>query len=192
MGIKVRTTDVRQAGERARARIAGEPNGPGWLGTLGIGIVAGATGAAVAYLVDPQRGKARRAQLADQGAATIRHAAHEAERVVRVVTSTAEGKLEALALGGSRVAPNDDVTLRDRAESILFRDPKVPKGSINISAERGTLVLRGEVPNARMRNKLAREAEKIEGVWGVQNLLHLPGEAADEVLAPAVTSGATN
>ena len=85
--------------------------------------------------------------------------------------------------------PSDDVTLRDRAESILFRDPKVPKGTINISAERGTLVLRGEVPNARMRNKLAREAEKIEGVWGVENLLHLPGEAGDE---PELTGAATS
>ena len=82
-------------------------------------------------------------------------------------TSTAEGKLEALTRGGSRVAATDDVTLRDRAESMLFRNPKVPKGSINISAERGIIVLRGEVPDARMRNRLGREAEKIEGAWGV-------------------------
>jgi osmotically-inducible protein OsmY len=188
MGIKVRSKDVREARERARARIAGEPSGPGWLGALGIGIVAGATGAAIAYLTDPQRGKARRAQLADQGAAAVRHASHEAERALRVVTSTAEGKIEALTQGGSRVAATDDVTLRDRAESILFRDPKVPKGSINISAERGTLVLRGEVPDARMRTKLAREAGKIEGVWGVTNLLHLPGEPAEEELANAASS----
>jgi osmotically-inducible protein OsmY len=191
MGIKVPTRDVRQAGDRARARIAGQPPGPGWLGALGIGIVAGATGAAVAYLLDPQRGRGRRAQLADQGAATLRHAAHGAERVVRSVTSTAEGKLEALTQGGSRVAATDDVTLRDRAESILFRDPKVPKGAINLSAERGTLVLRGEVPNARMRAKLGREAEKIDGVWGVQNLLHLPGEMAGEEREPATTGTTT-
>ena len=42
-----------------------------------------------------------------------------------------------------------------------------------------------------MRSKLAREAEKIEGAWGVQNLLHLPGESGDEELTPA-TTGATN
>ena len=191
MGIKVRTNDVKQAGERARARIAGEPQGPGWLGALGIGIVAGATGAAVAYLLDPQRGRARRAQIADQGPPPFATPPTRSERVVRSVKSTAEGKLEALTQGGSRVAATDDVTLRDRAESILFRDPKVPKGSINLSAERGILVLRGEVPNARMRNKLAREAEKIEGVWGVQNLLHLPGETIGEELEPA-TTGATN
>jgi len=188
MGIKVRTNDIREARERARARITGEPSGPGWRGALGIGIVAGATGAAIAYLTDPQRGKARRAQLADQGSAAVRHASHEAERALRLVSSTAEGKIEALTQGGNRVAPTDDVTLRDRAESTLFRDPKVPKGSINISAERGILVLRGEVPNARMRNKLAREAEKVEGAWGVHNLLHLPGEPAGEELAQAASS----
>lgn len=186
MGINVRTKDVRDAGGRARARIAGEPRGPGWLGALAIGVGAGAVGALVAFLMDPQRGRARRAQLADQGAATVRHAAREAERAVRVVASTAEGKIQALTQGGSRVAATDDVTLRDRAESILFRDPKVPKGSINISAERGTIVLRGEVPNVRMRSKLAREAEKVEGAWGVTNLLHLPGEPAAEELAAAV------
>ena len=153
--------------------------------------MAGATGAAVAYLLDPDRGRARRAQLSDQGKATVRNATREVERVVHSVRSTAEGKLEALTQGGSRVAATDDVTLRDRAESILFRDPKVPKGTINLSAERGVLVLRGEVPNARMRSKLGREAEKIEGVWGVENLLHLPGETSGEELATA-TAEATN
>jgi osmotically-inducible protein OsmY len=188
MGIKVRTNDIRAARERARTRVSGEPAGPGWLGALGIGIIAGATGAFIAYMTDPQRGKARRAQLADQGAAAVRQASREAERALRVVTSTAEGKIEALTHAGSRVAAIDDVTLRDRAESILFRDPKVPKGSINISAERGILVLRGEVPDTRMRNKLGREAEKVEGVWGVNNLLHLPGEAAGEELASVASS----
>jgi len=42
-----------------------------------------------------------------------------------------------------------------------------------------------------MRNKLAREAEKIEGVWDVENLLHLPGETNGEELA-AATAEATN
>jgi BON domain len=191
MAIRVRTKDVREAGERARARIAGEPRGPGWLGAVLIGIIGGVTGAFVAFLTDPQRGKARRAQLVDQGAATVRHAAREAERAVRAVTSTAEGKLEALAEGGNRVGPTDDVTLRDRAESVLFRDAKVPKGSINISAERGILVLRGEVPDTRMRNRLGREAEKIDGVWGVHNLLHLPGEPAPDEVAAATTGGVT-
>ena len=103
--------------------------------------------------------------------------------MVRAIRSTAEGKLEALSEGGRRVGPIDDVTIRDRAETELFRDPSVPKGTINLSVERGILVLRGEVPDDEMRARLAREAASIDGVWSVRNLLHLPGEPAEPVSA---------
>ena len=188
MGIMDRTTrDVKQAGERARGKIAGQRRGPGWLGALVIGAIGGIAGALVAFLTDPQRGKARRAQLLDQGAATVRSAGREAERAIRAATSLAEGKIEALTEGGSRVAPTDDVTLRDRAETELFRDDSVPKGTINLSVERGILVLRGEVPDAEMRERLARQAEGIDGVWSVKNMLHLPGEPAEEELAKTLS-----
>ena len=157
-----------------------------FLQKIAVGLAGGAMGATIAFLADPQRGKARRTRLLDQGAATVRHAGRAANRAVRAVTSTAEGKLEALTTAGTRVAPTDDVTLRDRAETQLFRDPEVPKGTINISAERGILVLRGEVPDAAMRGRLEREAAAIDGVWSVKNLLHLPGEpAVDELTAAA-------
>jgi len=146
--------------------------------------VSGATiGAAAAFLADPARGRARRARLLDQGAATIRRGGRGIERAVRMVGSTAQGKLEAMAEGGGRVGPIDDVTIRDRAESELFRDPAVPKGAINLNVERGILVLRGEVPDDGMRRRLAEEAAGIEGVWSVRNLLHLPGEPAEEMAA---------
>jgi osmotically-inducible protein OsmY len=59
----------------------------------------------------------------------------------------------------------------------------VPKGAINLNVERGILVLRGEVPDDGMRRRLAEEAAGIEGVWSVHNLLHLPGEPAEEMAA---------
>jgi osmotically-inducible protein OsmY len=188
MGIMDRTTrDVKQAGDRARNRISGQRSGPGWVGALIIGAIGGIAGAVVAFLTDPQRGRARRAQLLDQGAATVRSARREAENAIRGATSLAEGKLEALTEGGSRVAPTDDITLRDRAETELFRDASVPKGDINLSVERGTLVLRGEVPDKKMRDRLGRQAKGIEGVWSVKNMLHLPGEPAEEELAETLS-----
>ena len=182
MGIMDRTKDVKNAGERARSRIAGERRGPGWLGALVIGAIGGITGALVAFLTDPQRGRARRAQLLDQGAASVRGAGHEVQKVIHSARSLAEGKLEELTERGSRVAPIDDVTVRDRAETELFRDASVPKGQINLSVERGILVLRGEVPDEAMRDRLVRQAEGIEGVWSVKSLLHLPGEPVEEQL----------
>jgi gas vesicle protein len=188
MGIMDRTTrDVKQAGDRARSRIAGQRSGPGWVGAIVIGAIGGIAGAVVAFLTDPQRGRARRAQLIDQGAATVRSASREAERAIRAATSLAEGKIEALTERGSRVSSTDDITLRDRAETELFRDDSVPKGTINLNVERGILVLRGEVPDAEMRDRLARQAEGIDGIWSVRNLLHLPGEPAEEELAEVLS-----
>lgn len=163
--------------------IGGEDERPSWVGTLLVGLGAGAIGALAAFLADPARGRARRARVLDQGSASVRRAGQDAERVMRRVGSMASGKLEALTEGGTRVAPNDDVTLRDRAETELFRDPSVPKGSINLSVERGVLVLRGEVADTEMRERLVRQAEAVEGVWSVRSLLHLPGEPAEELAA---------
>ncbi len=39
----------------------------------------------------------------------------------------------------------DDVTLARKVESEIFRDADVPKGQINVNAENGVIVLRGEV-----------------------------------------------
>ena len=88
-----------------------------------------------------------------------------------------------MAQGGERVGPIADVTIRARAESELFRDADVPKGTININVERGIIVLRGEVPDDAMRRRLAEQAAAIDGVWSVRNLLHLPGEPAEEMAA---------
>lgn len=163
--------------------ISGENERSSRIGTLLVGIGAGAFGALAAFLADPSRGRARRARLLDEGGATVRRTGREVQRVVRKVGSMASGKLEAVTEGGSRVASTDDVTLRDRAETELFRDPSVPKGTINLNVERGVLVLRGEVADTAMRERLGSQAEAIEGVWRVRNLLHLPGEPADELAA---------
>lgn len=165
---------------RARQRLVA---GPRWPRSILMGIGGAAIGYLAAFLADPARGRARRARLVDQGAATLRHAGRATGRAMRAVGSTAAGKLQALTEAGTRVRPVDDVTIRDRAETELFRDPAVPQGAININVERGILVLRGEVPDAAMRERLEREAERIEGVWSVRNLLHLPGEPAEAVVA---------
>ena len=183
MRIMDRTNEARREMRRARNSMTGGNDRRGWIGTLLVGLGAAAAGAIAAFLADPARGRARRARLLDQGGATVRRAGREAGRAMHGISSTAGGKLEAITEGGSRVATTDDITLRDRAETELFRDPSVPKGGINLNVERGVLVLRGEVPDVEMRERLGREAERIEGVWSVRNLLHLPGEPSEEALA---------
>ena len=70
----------------------------------------------------------------------------------------------------------DDATLVDKVESIVFRDRDVPKGRININAEKGVVFLRGEVDRPELVDALEARVRKVRGVRGVENLLHTPAE----------------
>lgn len=185
MNITDRTRDVRKSaesrGRRARTAVAGEPRGAGWVGTTLIAAFTAAAGAIAAFLLDPARGRARRARLIDQGGATVRRVARHAGHAAQAARSTARSRLAAMTHPEDHTDELlDDVTLTSKVETKLFRDQSVPKGSININVERGIVVLRGEVPDPEMRDRLAAEAASIGGVWSVHNLLHLPGEPVEE------------
>lgn len=115
-----------------------------------------ALGAALAYFFDPQNGRARRKDTVN--------------RIVRL-SQRQRGRLTA------RAQP-DDVTLARQVESEIFGDADVPKGQINVNAEEGRVVLRGEVESAEMIDELVSKARKVQGVQEVENLLHTPGQAA--------------
>lgn len=170
---------------RDRARLAARGDDRPSFGAVAIAGLLGAAGAAVAsFLLDPTRGRARRARLADQGAAAVRRAIRNGEQAVRQVRGTVEARVAEVRAGKTPQAhAMDDATLTDRVRSIVFRDDAIPKGDLNINVERGIVVLRGEVPDEAMRARLVSEVEAIDGVWSVRDLLHVPGEA----VAPAAT-----
>jgi osmotically-inducible protein OsmY len=72
----------------------------------------------------------------------------------------------------------DDVTLAHKVESIVFRDPRFPKGQINVNAEDGEVFLRGQVDDPELVRELERSVSQVPGVRRVENLLHLPGTPA--------------
>jgi gas vesicle protein len=166
---------VRDAGKRVPVRDADRP-GPGRF--LAMGLLGAAAGAAAAFLLDPVRGTARRAQLVDRTAAWWRDTTAGIGRGGRYVGSTVEGKAQALKHAGESEPMPNDASLAMKVESELFRDADVPKGDININVEQGVVVLRGEVGDAGMSERLEKAARAVPGVWEVENLLHLPGEPA--------------
>jgi hypothetical protein len=177
---------ARSTGRRAGRALRGEPHGPGWVGTTMIAALTGAAGAIAAFLLDPARGRGRRARLIDQGGATVRRTIRQSGRALRTIRTTASGSMAAATHpGDGDTARLDDATLAAKLETRLFRDPSVPKGSINVNVERGIAILRGEVPDAEMRDRLASEAAAVGGVWSVHNLLHLPGQPIEEEPAQA-------
>jgi hypothetical protein len=167
------------AARRARTVIGGRPTGPGWR-TASLMVAGGVAGGALAAaLLDPARGRSRRARLADQAAAAVRRGIRGAGRMTRRLRSDVDGRMSAMRHAGDGGDPfPDDATLTAKVQSELFRDQHVPKGSINVNVERGIVVMRGEVPDDAMRGELVSRVERMTGVWAVRNLLHLPGEAA--------------
>jgi hypothetical protein len=111
-------------------------------------------GAALTYFFHPEQGTRRRAMIRG--------------RIQGMLARRREGPK----------AQPDDVTLARQVESELFRDEEVPKGQINVNAENGKIVLRGEVGQPKMISDLEDRARKVQGVNDVENLLHLPGTEA--------------
>jgi BON domain len=141
-------------------------------------LLGAAVGAAVVYLWDPQRGKARRAVLIDWSAARLRTGWQEVNRWARWTTNTAAATPNRMVALRSGPRPADDLTLRDRVESEIFRDRELPKGQINFDVEGGIVTIRGSVDNAFQIATIEKAVVKVPGVKGVENLLHVSGTPA--------------
>jgi osmotically-inducible protein OsmY len=135
-----------------------------------------ALGAVLAYFFDPDNGRRRRNEAIKRLAgASSRHG----NRLARGATSQARAlKQKATHLREQPKAQPDDVTLARKVESEIFRDADVPKGKINVNAENGKVVLRGEADSLEMIEELVAKARQVQGVQDVENLLHTPGQPA--------------
>jgi BON domain-containing protein len=158
--------------------------------TAAVAGIAVAGGAAIAYFLDPERGRARRAQTVDRLAGTVRRTADSAARAGRKLSSDAEGWTNMVVSLPARRnrEPLDDATLAHKVETELFRDPDFDKGKVNINAENGIIVVRGEVPMDVAR-QIEIRVRRIDGVKEVQNLLHEPEFDAEPKSRETETTG---
>jgi hypothetical protein len=121
---------------------------------LGTGVAAAAL---LAYLLDRRSGGRHHRRLWARALGLARHAAHLRER--------------------PKPQPND-ATLAAKVESEVLGAADMPKGHVNVNAENGIVVLRGEVESSELIERLVDRVRKVHGVHGVENLLHLPGTDA--------------
>jgi osmotically-inducible protein OsmY len=136
---------------------------------------AGAIGAALAYFFDPDNGRKRRKEAIKKAAKGFRQAGRRGKGAM----SQAQGLKEKATHLKEQAKPQpDDVTLARKVESEIFRSPDVPKGQINVNVEDGVVFLRGELEEPDLIKDLETQARKVQGVVGVENLLHVPGQEA--------------
>ena len=122
-----------------------------------------AIGAAATYFLDPRR--------RDDTLATVKSTATEAAATTKQAAAKAQSVV-------SKAEEPDDVTLTRTVETQIFRSADAPKGHVSVNAENGVVFLRGEVDDQAWIDRLGTEAEAVDGVHAVRNLLHRPGTAA--------------
>jgi osmotically-inducible protein OsmY len=170
-GARRKVTRARIAAATARAQGRTRASG---ISSKAVG-AAGAAGLAAGYFLDPDSGKRRRHVARDRALALIRRGADRTRREAEYRTGQVEGKVEAAR---SKAAPEkpaaNDQALAERVKSEIFQPADAPKDSVNINVENGVVYLRGEVKRPDQIRKLVKEAGAVDGVRGVENLLHTP------------------
>lgn len=133
-------------------------------------IVAGAAtlGGAAVYFLDPVQGKARRARAKDRTVSAFRKTSRTAGKVATRLKNRAQGAAH------EAVPPADEPdftepTLAHKVESEVLGDPEFPKGRVNVSAENGTIVLKGDLDDADQVHRLEEAVRRVEGVHDVEN-----------------------
>jgi osmotically-inducible protein OsmY len=139
----------------------------------------GAIGALAAYFFDPDSGRRRRALARDRVPAFLRQGRRKAEQMGRAASAEASGAAQKVEHLKEEEKPQpDDVTLARKVETEIFREADVPKGQINVNAENGVVVLRGEVGKPELIRDLEEKTRKVQGVREVENLLQTPKRPA--------------
>jgi osmotically-inducible protein OsmY len=142
--------------------------------TFLLGVAAGAT---VAHFLDPDRGAARRSAVAGKAGSAASSGASTVSSNARYAAGKAKGAASAVTPSSVKLEDADDVTLARKVETEIFRAPDAPKGDVSVDVQDGIAHLRGEVEN-EWSARLAAEARSVEGIKGVENLLHPPGTPA--------------
>jgi predicted exporter len=137
-----------------------------------------AAGVALEFFLDPRNGRQRRRLVRDRVRAALRRGARDVGRQTRYEAGKVAGITHRITHPQHEPAELDDISLVHKVESELFRDRSIPKGRISINADRGIVVLRGQLDDAEVIERVEREVRKVAGVRDVDNLLHLPGAPA--------------
>ena len=144
----------------------------GWKLLGGAGLIGGA---GLMYLLDPDSGKRRRAELHDRLLHGIRSAGGELRVVSRGIANKSRGYL-ARAKSPLATEPVADSVLVERVRSQIGH-AVTHAGAIGVSVREGRVILTGRVLGGEVRRVLKR-VSRVPGVTGVENELEAcePGE----------------
>jgi len=125
----------------------------------------------ITYLLDPDRGRARRARLTDQMSAKGRDVADAVTAKAKYQKGVFEGVAHEVASIFVEDGVYDDETLMQKVRSEAVGPSGVDTGDIVLDITDGTVHLTGSVADKRARRRLVDLIGKVDGVRGVDDTL---------------------
>lgn len=144
-----------------------------FLRSAGIGAALAAGGM---YLFDPDRGRSRRARLADQTGAVMRKAGEKMRAQARYQKGVARGVAHKVGEPFRPEVEIDDETLLQKIRSEAVGRWRGPKQAIEIDVRDGRVTLRGETARAQAE-ELIHLLEAVDGVETVIDQMKVTQQA---------------
>jgi len=142
-----------------------------------VGGVGAGIGAGLMYLLDPERGRRRRALIRERTGSVARDAQRAAGRVTRDLENRVQG--QAAQARQRRQEPVNDDVLMARVRAKLGRLISHPH-QVEVTARHGAVTLTGQVAPEETGRLISR-IERVPGVKSVENRLN---EASPAPAAP--------
>jgi osmotically-inducible protein OsmY len=126
-------------------------------------IIGAVVGAALAYLLDPDRGRSRRARLADQAAARSRDIAESAKQSFEYQKGVARGVAHEISEQFGPERTYDDETLRQKVRSEVLGHLD---GShhVEVDITNGMVVVTGSVDDQESHDRVLHLIGQVDGV----------------------------
>lgn len=145
-----------------------------WPRRLFWAFLGGSIAAAVAYLADPERGRARRARLSDQVASRARKVGGEVFQEAKVAADRARGTvIEAAKDLLPDDVPDDPDLLEQRIRSEVFGHRDDTADVVLRVDGPGVVALKGTVPTRDSEDELVRSVGAVDGVTDVTSELEV-------------------
>lgn len=134
--------------------------------------IAATVGAAIAYLLDPDRGRTRRAKLADQATARIRDASETVKARAKYQKGVFKGVVHDVSEPlREEEAPDADTLLQKVRSEALGYGPD--EASIEVDVVDGTVRVSGSVDKEADRKRLIKLITAVDGVDMIDDRLHV-------------------
>ncbi|WP_370327893.1 BON domain-containing protein [Euzebya sp.] len=135
-----------------------------------------AAGAAAMYYTDPERGRERRQQAAEQAEAAARALSEQTGGTSDDLARRAAGQVAEATRPLHDSGPDTDNALSDRVQTEIKADDRF--SHLNIDVVEGDVTVRGTLDSDDARGEMVSRIEGIPGVSSVIDLTHPQGTPA--------------